>query len=91
MYPNSNILLITDEFSYDDVDSAESLQECVKNNLIVFNCEWSGASAFSITERMLRISGFQAQILNAINSLENFDNFVQNIVLDLLNSFSNKK
>ena len=91
MYPNSNILLITDEFSYDDVDSAESLQECVKNNLIVFNCEWSGASAFSITERMLRISGFQAQILNAINSLENFDNFVQNIVLELLDNFSNKK
>lgn len=85
---NNNLILVTDEFSY---DNATSFTNSIKSELkdrqfILFNTCWSGSGAFSFELNILRATGYQAQIFEIFALLNDFNYFKHKVI----NAFESK-
>lgn len=87
---SDNLIVITDEYTYDSDDETELLGELdeIRGNrkLIVYNSCWSGSGAFKFDGTILRASGYQAQLLSAIGILSCFDLYKRIIIQEFVES-----
>lgn len=74
--PKDNIILITDEVTY---DNSSIFDNCIKNPLILYCTDITQAGLFSLKKSMLRIGGANGNILPAIQQFLFFDKFLQKV------------
>lgn len=74
--PNNKFILITDEFTYDDVYQYRHIKEAMKDkSLLLYNVDSSGNSAFSVDSNIIRACGYEGSILSVLEILGNFGSF----------------
>lgn len=85
--PNANMILVTDEVSYDDAEFSGTN----KNPLIVYCTDYVRKGMFDIRPNTLRLAGANGNILPAIQQFLFFDKFLENVYATFDKAYKNRK